>query len=241
MSKEDEILDDLLATQLYEPMEIPESPEFLQPFGAEESTEIKDKEPPENKIPEGEKISEGQTSEGKTSEGKISEGTVSEGQISEGKTSKGKIAEGTVSESQTSEDKTSKGKISEGITSEGKISEDKIFDDMMETQAYGLDTLPQDEHEDMATQAYGLMFDADSADTGDELEATQAYGDDIEVPKMRDIFKVPGAMNTQELNEDGSIGGRDETAAHNEKVGNEDYDDGTFLHIIIFLSNVGIF
>jgi hypothetical protein len=221
MSKEDEILDDLLATQLYEPMEIPESPEFLQPFGAEESTEIKDKEPPENKIPEGEKISEGQTSEGKTSEGKISEGTVSEGQISEGKASKGKI--------------------SEGITSEGKISKDKIFDDMMETQAYGLDTLPQDEHEDMATQAYGLMFDADSADTGDELEATQAYGDDIEVPKMRDIFKVPGAMNTQELNEDGSIGGRDETAAHNEKVGNEDYDDGTFLHIIIFLSNVGIF
>jgi hypothetical protein len=182
-SMEDEILDD--ATQHYEAMETPGSPEmFLDESGT-------GNDGPENKVSE----------LGETPQGINHADEISEGQTLNCKTSENNIFE----------DKTSGCK-----SSESEIFENKVVDDTMETQAYGFDSLPEDE--DMETQAYGV------SDTGDEL-ATQAYGveDDIEVPKISNVFKVPGALNTQELNEDiDNIVSRDEIAANHEKVQNED-------------------
>ena len=153
--------------------------------------------------------------------------------ISDGKTPGDEDFADEVTKGKTSEGNTSTDKTSECNISESKISEEKVFDDMVETQAYGLDNLSEDE--DIATQAYGLMFDA--ADTGEELE-TQAYGDDIiGVPKVGHVFKVPGAMNTQELNENElkSVIRKDEIAENNEKVENKEYDDGTFFVEVVLI------
>lgn len=219
--REDEFLDDLLATQLYEPMEIPESPEFLQKDASDDELDR-----------EGEKVeNESQKPKCETSGYKTSEGETFEGEKPEG---------------EIPVDENNQGNSLESPKSQGQTVEVKIpGDDMMETQAYGLGNLsPEDEYEEMATQAYGLTCDrntedelaatqayglacdANSADTEDEPPATQAYGteDTIVVPKLSDVFKVPGAMNTQELDED-FFGNVDE----NEKVAKEEYDDGTFL------------
>ena len=220
VSIQDEILDDLVATQLYEPMEIPESPEISQHESdfdkpVDKSTKITENGG-ESKVCQGinptDEISVGQISPGKYFERKTSEDNTSYN-ISEDKNSERRNSEDKVFESQTFNCPTAKDK-----SSASKIFEDKEVDDTVETQAYGF--------EDMATLAYGLTLDP--SDTGDKL-ATQAYGveDDIEVPKVSNVFKVPGAMNTQELNEDelGNIGPNDEKIVKEEKVRNEE-DDG---------------
>ena len=210
--RQDEFLDDLLATQLCEPMEIPESPEFLQQDASDDEPDRGGKD------------------------------ETFEGEISDSKITDNKVFEAT---GKTSVDENNHGNSLEGPKSQVETAKVRISgDDMMETQAYGLGSLsPQDECEEMATQAYGLTCDgntedeleatqaygltcdAESAETEDELAATQAYGaqDTIVVPKLSNVFKVPGAMNTQELNEDvfGNTRSRDESSDEN--------DDGKFL------------
>lgn len=267
--KPDEFLDDLLATQLYEPMEIPESPEYLKEI-ASDNEFGKEGEKAENggEKPEGEtfndKTCDEETFGGERPEDESSKDETSESEMSDGKILDGKILETT---GETTVDQGNRGNSSEGPKAEVQSAEVEIsVDDMMETQAYELEGLsPQIEYEEMATQAYsltcdrnsedelaatqayGLSCDVDSASTEDELSATQAYGakDSVVVPKLSNVFKVPGAMNTQELNEDvlGDIREQDESADENEKIVKEEYDDGkkSFSRNIVNIPNLDFF
>ncbi|XP_028417080.1 mediator of DNA damage checkpoint protein 1-like isoform X2 [Dendronephthya gigantea] len=188
LPKQDEAFDDLLATQLYEPMEIPESPEYLESdkndekLTTENTPKTTARETPEDTIPN----CKNQGPENKFSEDKISEGGNPENKVSD--------------------DKKSYGRDSGNVTSEDTIPNCSTLE---ETQAY---VLPQDEYDDMPTQAYGLL-DTDTAGTEDEMAETQAYGveSDLEIPKLaaptKSVFKVPGAMNTQDLHKDICDGG----------------------------------
>ena len=282
--KPDEFLDDLLATQRYEPMEIPESPEYLKEiasdneFGKEGEKAENEGEKPEGETPGGEKP-EGEKPEGETFNDKTCDeetfggerpevesckDETSESEMSDGKILNSKILETT---GETTVDQSNRGNSSEGPKAGGQSAEVEIpVDDMMETQAYELEGLsPQIEYEEMATQsysltcdrnsedelaatqAYGLFCDVDLASTEDELSATQAYGvkNSVVVPKLSNVFKVPGAMNTQELNEDvlGDIREQDESADENEKIVKEEYDDGrkSFSRNVVNIPNLDFF
>lgn len=70
--------------------------------------------------------------------------------------------------------------------------------DVGETPQSGIDTVQEDEENNIETQAYGLNFNVAQLDkeTGNETSDDLV----IKTPPLNDRLKVPGAMNSQDLN-----------------------------------------